>query len=195
MLQDDTIAPPMAADSFPLAVPRVLVVDDEEPVLTSIRGILELETYHVVGTTSGREAVTLAAQQFFDVVLTDLRLDDLDGLQIVRELRRQSPDSVPIVLTGYASLDSAVKALREGAYDYLVKPCDVLELRMTIARGIERSRLAAQLRKRVRELEQANETIRALNLELERRVDEATAELREEITERDEFTAAVSHDL
>ncbi|HET6316469.1 MAG TPA: hybrid sensor histidine kinase/response regulator [Chloroflexota bacterium] len=195
MVQDDTIAAPMAAESFPLAVPRVLVVDDEEPVLASIQGILELENYHVVGTTSGRRAVTLAAQQFFDVVLTDLRLDDLDGLRILRELRRQSPDSVPIVLTGYASLDSAMKALREGAYDYLVKPCDVLELRTTIARGIERSRLSTQLRKRVRQLEQANETIRALNLELERRVDEATAELREEITERDEFTAAVSHDL
>jgi len=80
------------------------------------------------------------------------------------------------VLTGYRSLDSAVQALRDGAYDYLVEPCDVLELRTTVARGIERARLASQLHLRKRDLEQANETIRALNLELEARVEAATAD-------------------
>jgi signal transduction histidine kinase len=110
-------------------------------------------------------------------------------------LRRQSPDSASIMLTGYASLDSAVKALREGAYDYLFKPCDVLEMRTTVARAVERSRMAGQLRQRIRDLEQANETIRQLNLGLESRVERATTELRGQITQRDEFMAAVSHDL
>jgi len=199
MVQDDSIAAPMAAETEVLkdteSVPRVLIVDDEETVLTSIQGVLELEGYEAVAVTAGRQALILAAAQLFDVVLTDLRLDDVDGLDILRELRRTSPDSVPIVLTGYASLDSAVMALREGAYDYLVKPCEVLELRTTVRHGIERSRLSVQLRKRVAELEQANETIRALNLELEERVGQATAELREQISARDEFTATVSHDL
>ncbi len=199
MVQDDSIAAPMAAETEVLkdteSVPRVLIVDDEETVLTSIQGVLELEGYEAVAVTAGRQALILAAAQRFDVVLTDLRLDDVDGLDILRELRRTSPDSVPIVLTGYASLDSAVMALREGAYDYLVKPCEVLELRTTVRHGIERSRLYVQLRKRVAELEQANETIRALNLELEERVGQATAELREQISARDEFTATVSHDL
>ena len=71
----------------------------------------------------------------------------------------------------------------------------MLELRTTVARGVERSRLAAQLRQRVGDLEQANETIRALNLELGGRVEQATAELREQITARDEFMSTVSHDL
>src|SRR5205807_2021951 len=102
---------------------------------------------------------------------------------------------VAIVLTGYGSLDSAVQALRDGAYDYLVKPCDVLELRTTVARGIERAQLASQLHQRMRDLEQANETIRALNLELEARVEAATAELRQEMTAKDEFMSTVSHDL
>jgi signal transduction histidine kinase len=110
-------------------------------------------------------------------------------------MRHLAPNSVAIVLTGYASLDSAVKALREGAYDYLIKPCDVLELRTTVSHGLERRRLAAQLRERLAELEAANETIRALNLELEQRVENATAELREQITLRDEFMATISHDL
>src|SRR5207248_2313950 len=73
--------------------------------------------------------------------------------------------------------------------------CEVLQLRTTVTRGVERSRLASQLRERVRELEAANETNRALNLELEQRVEAATAELRQQITARDEFMAIVSHDL
>jgi signal transduction histidine kinase len=175
---------------------RVLVVDDEEAVMLTIQGILELDGYEVIATGSGEAALELIRTQYFDVVLTDLRLEDgMDGLDLVRELRQQSLDAVAIMLTGYASLDSAVRAIREGAYDYLHKPCDVLELRTTVSRGLEKSRLAAQLRARVSELETANETIRSLNLELEGRVERATAELREQVTLRDEFMATVSHDL
>jgi signal transduction histidine kinase len=82
------------------------------------------------------------------------------------------------MLTGYASLDSAVQALRQGAYDYLVKPCDVEELKVTVARGVERRQLTQQLHARMRDLEEANATIRQMNDALQARVDEATAELR-----------------
>jgi signal transduction histidine kinase len=180
---------------FDPMVPRILVVDDEVPVLTTIQGVLELDGYHVTVATSHAQALDLVRTQHFDVILTDLRLDGHDGIEILREVRQLLPEAVSIMLTGYASLDSAVKALREGAYDYLFKPCDVLELRMAVRRGLERSRLSAQLRERVRELEQANETIRALNLELEARVEQATAELRDQMSAKDEFMATVSHDL
>lgn len=175
---------------------RVLVVEDEEPVLETIRGILELDGYEVTGTSQGEEALELLRGGPFDVLLTDLRLGDgIDGIQLIAELHNRGLPTVPILLTGYASLDTAIKAMREGVYDYLVKPCDVLELRTTIARGVEKSRLSGQLRDRMRDLEVANETIRALNLELEARVESATAELREQIATRDEFMATVSHDL
>ena len=87
------------------------------------------------------------------------------------------PETISIVLTGFASLESAIKALREGAYDYLIKPCDVDELRAVVARGIERRQLGLQLKARVTELETANATIHELNRDLQQRVDEATAEL------------------
>jgi signal transduction histidine kinase len=112
-------------------------------------------------------------------VLTDLRLDDSDGLTIITEVCRVQPETVSIVLTGYASLESAIKALREGAYDYLIKPCDVDELRAVVARGIERRQLGMQLKARLAELETANETIRELNLDLQRRIDDATQELQQ----------------
>jgi signal transduction histidine kinase len=178
------------------AAPRVLVVDDEEPVVVTVSGILELDGYDITATTSAARALELIQTQHFDVVLTDLRMEDVDGSAVLKKLREGHSDvTSAIVLTGYASLDSAIRVLRQGAYDYLVKPCDVLELRTTVARAAERSRLATQLRQRVRDLEHANETIRALNLQLEVRVEQATAELREQLSERDEFMSTISHDL
>lgn len=176
--------------------PRVLVIDDEEAVVVTVSSILELDGYDITATTSAERALELIQAEQFDVVLTDLRLDDADASDVLKKLGEiGSEATTAIVMTGYASLDSAIRMLRRGVYDYLVKPCDVLELRATVARGVERSRLAAQLRQRVGDLEQANATIRVLNLELEGRVEQATAELREQITARDEFMSTVSHDL
>jgi len=129
---------------------KVLVVDDEQSVATTIKAILELDGNDVTAVTSGKEALEQLQRHEFDVVLTDLRLDDLDGIEILRETQKLWPDTVSIMLTGYASLESAVAALRSGAYDYLIKPSDVDELRATIGRAIERRKL----RQRLVELEQ-----------------------------------------
>src|SRR6266700_5513475 len=90
------------------AVPRVLVVDDEEPVMLTIQGILELDGYAVTATSSGEHALELLKTEHFDVMLTDLRLEEVDGLALIHALHERSPESVSIMLTGYASLDSAV---------------------------------------------------------------------------------------
>jgi two-component system, sensor histidine kinase and response regulator len=158
---------------------KLLVVDDEESVAVTMGAILEMDGYDVVTSTSGSDALDKLSETAFDLVLTDLRLDDVDGLSIVTEVCRQQPDTVSIILTGYASLESAIKALREGAYDYLIKPCDVDELRAVVARGIERRQLGIQLKARVADLEAANRTIHELNRDLQRRVDQATAALQQ----------------
>ena len=100
MVTDQPIAAPLNALGGPM-VARVLVVDDEEPVTLTIQGILELDGYAVTATTSGEHALELIGTQQFDVVLTDLRLDGMDGIDLLRALRRQSPECVSIVLTGY----------------------------------------------------------------------------------------------
>jgi signal transduction histidine kinase len=133
-----------------MATSKVLVVDDEQSVAMTIKAILELDGSEVTAVTSGSEALAQLREREFDVVLTDLRLDDLDGIEILRETQKLWPDTVSIMLTGYASLESAVTALRSGAYDYLIKPSDVDELRATIGRALERRRL----RQRLVELEQ-----------------------------------------
>ncbi len=133
-----------------MATNKVLVVDDEQSVATTIKAILELDGNDVTAVTSGKEALIQIREHEFDVVLTDLRLDDLDGIEVLHETQKLWPDTVAIMLTGYASLESAVAALRGGAYDYLIKPSDVDELRATIGRALERRRL----RQRLVELEQ-----------------------------------------
>ena len=130
----------------------VLVVDDEESVALTIQAILRLDGHDVTAVTTGSDALRLLNERQFDVVLTDLRLGDIDGIEVLREVQKTSPDTAAIMLTGYASLESAISALRSGAYDYLMKPSDVEELRATINRAIERR----ELRRRLVELEEVD---------------------------------------
>jgi len=162
-----------------MATGNLLVVDDEESVAVTMGAILEMDGYTVSVSMSGVDALKQIHETSFDLVLTDLRLDDVDGLTIVSEICRVQPDTVTIILTGYASMESAIKALREGAYDYLVKPCDVDELRAVVARGIERRQLGLQLKERLAEIEAANQTIHELNQDLQQRIDAAPAQLQE----------------
>ncbi len=175
--------------------PKVLVVDDEESVVVTIKAILQLDGYNVATTTSGKQARKMVRETEYDLVLTDLRLEDGDGLDVLKAVRESHPETVTIMLTGYASLESAIQALRAGAYDYLVKPSEVEELRSTVARGIERRRLGQELRLRVAELAE-------LNASLQLRVDEATAELKERYEQlkeldrmKSQFLSIASHEL
>ena len=193
---------PSAPDNGSVPRAELLVVDDDESVLLTLQAILQMEGYAVEARARGLEAIELLNQRTFDLVLTDLRLDDVDGITILAEIRRTSPETVAIMLTGYASLETAIKALREGAYDYLVKPCDVEELKATVARGLERRYLSTQLHKRMAEIAAANETISELNQGLQKRVEEATAELTsmvEQLRELDrlksQFLSMASHEL
>jgi two-component system OmpR family sensor kinase len=102
---------------------------------------------------------------------------------MLAELCKLAPDTVAIVLTGYASLESAIEAMRQGAYDYLVKPTDVEELKLTVARALERQRLQRELAERVHELEAANQTIQRFNSELRRQISEATEALQHNVDE------------
>ncbi|TMG54021.1 MAG: response regulator [Chloroflexi bacterium] len=181
---------------------RVLVVDDEESVVVTIKAILQLDGYEVSTSTTGAGARAMIREREYDLVLTDLRLEDGDGLDVLRAVRERTPETVTIMLTGYASLESAIQALRAGAYDYLIKPSEVEELRSTVARGIERRRLGQELRARIADLESANREIADLNTSLQRRIDEATAELKqryEQLQELDrtksQFLSMASHEL
>ena len=162
---------------------NILLVDDDESVRITMQAVLESDGHIVTAVDGGAQALALLREISFDLVLTDLRMEDVDGLRVLAEVQRAAPETIAIMLTGYASLESAVKSLHEGAYAYLIKPCNVDELRATIDRGLERRRLTQQLRARVQELETANTTIRTLNASLQQRVDAATAQLTAQMDE------------
>lgn len=187
----------------------LLVVDDEPSVSVTIKAVLEQEGYKVWSAMSAAEARSIFTTRPIDVALVDLRLDNEDGIELVREFRARQPESVAIMLTGYASLESAVRAIREGAYDYLLKPCDLDELKLTVEHAVERVTMERALRERLEELEEANAKVRTLADSLQQRVDEATSELSQKVDElseakqaleqaqrqREEFISMVAHEL
>ncbi|HEX7175326.1 MAG TPA: response regulator [Pyrinomonadaceae bacterium] len=116
---------------------RVLVVDDEENVRVTTAAILEQDGYYVDTAGDGREALQKVERGGFDLVLTDLRMDDMDGAALLNELHTRHPSVVTVVLTGYASIESSIDALRQGVYDYLVKPCVIEDLKRTVRRALE----------------------------------------------------------
>jgi|GEM_PF-588996 len=124
----------------------ILLVDDDPLVLAGFREVLSRAGYEVTAVFSGREAMEQLELQSFDVILTDLLMPRVSGLDVLRFAREKYPDCIVIVVTGYASVRSAVEALRLGAHDYLIKPCDEHELLFRVKMGMERVHLHRELR-------------------------------------------------
>ncbi len=115
---------------------KVLIVDDEPAVCFGLEGVLSEEGYSVSSVFSGTEALEHIVKEEFDVVLSDIKLGDIDGLQVLDAVKSYAPDTVTILLTGHATLDSSIQALRKGAHDYLLKPIASEELRRSIQKGL-----------------------------------------------------------
>lgn len=133
--------------------PKILIVDDEQNILLYLSEALEDEGYDIVTKANGKDAITALEKEQFDLLLVDLKLKDVDGLEVMREAKKYSPDTVVIMLTGHGSLESAMEAIRYGAFDYLLKPSSVQDLKSSIKRGLDKrqeelnqKRLAQQAR-------------------------------------------------
>ena len=131
---------------------RILVVDDKENIVNLFVWILG-DTYQVTTAGDGGRAISLIAAQDFDVIVTDLRMPGADGFEVLRAAKARAPDTEVVMMTAYASVSSAVEAIRQGAYDYLQKPFDPDDAALVVARALERKRLRAQAQTLRRELE------------------------------------------
>lgn len=131
---------------------RLLVVDDERIALNNLKHILEKHGYEVSTASSGAAALSLLDEHEYDAVLTDLLMDKVDGMQILRRCRERELDSEVIVITAFASAESAVEAMKEGAFYYIAKPFRLDEVRKVVAEAVEKTRLKREnraLRERV----------------------------------------------
>ncbi len=124
----------------------ILLVDDEDAIRYSISKTLQRVGYHVDAAASGEEALEKLDHQDYDVVLTDIRMPGLTGVELLAKIKERSPDVVVILLTGYASLETAIESLRLGAHDYLVKPSSSQDIRDSVSRGLDRARNMKQRR-------------------------------------------------
>jgi len=122
---------------------KILVVDDEAVIRELMWDILAEEGYPVEAVSNGRAALDLL-QKFDDFVLlfTDIMMPEMDGIQLIREARKLKPTLIPIVMTGFATLETARAAVKEGAYDYVLKPFSLSEIKLAVANALERYHLA-----------------------------------------------------
>jgi DNA-binding NtrC family response regulator len=131
---------------------RILIVEDEELMRELLTKILAHEDYRILQASSAEEALKLLQDQTFDLVLTDLRLKRMNGLELLTEVRLLDPEIVVIVMTAYASVETAVEAMRKGAYDYITKPFINDEIRVMLRRALNQRHLSRENRHLKREL-------------------------------------------
>src|SRR5208283_1484626 len=115
----------------------LLIVDDENVVRDSLGKWFEEEGYSVDTANSAREALMKLPRQRWDLALLDIKMPGMDGLELHRKIREVDPDIIVIIMTGYAAVDTAVQALKDGAYDYIMKPFDPDDLAHVVAKGLE----------------------------------------------------------
>jgi two-component system NtrC family sensor kinase len=152
---------------------RILVVDDEAQIVTLIQRLLENSEYESDGAYDGPMALDLLRERAqtdmggYALVLADLKMPGMDGLQLLQSVKEQYPDTMFVLITGFATVDSAVAALRQGAYDYLTKPLDMKHLLSAVQRALEHRALLLQNRRLVQFLQETAEALRQRTASLE----------------------------
>lgn len=120
---------------------KILVVDDEQGFIDVITDVLESEGYSIEGTSDPQQGLKLLKEKSFDLVITDLKMPTVNGVEIVKYAKERNPNTEVIVVTGYGSLETALMALKHGVYDYLLKPFNVADITNTVNNAMEKIRL------------------------------------------------------
>jgi signal transduction histidine kinase len=157
--------------------PTILLIEDELQLRDNLQILLQSAGYQVTTAANGVQGLQQIQEQAFDLVITDLVMPGTDGFQVMDYLRVHSPETVVVAITGYVSAESAITALRKGAYDYLTKPLDVDLVYSVVARALEKVRLQKDLQRSLAEIQAREEQLLRAHNELEQRVEERTAAL------------------
>lgn len=169
----------------------ILLVDDDTSILVSLSWLLKKNSFKVTTAQSGREALDLLRDHRYNVIITDLQMGEISGLEVLQEAKKVSHETGVIVLTGYADVDSAVETFTCGADDYLNKPCDTDELIFKIRRTLEKQDLAIRLREQNEQLIQEIATRKRIESQLQ----ESRASLEQQVKKRTAELSTVVNNL
>jgi CheY-like chemotaxis protein/nitrogen-specific signal transduction histidine kinase len=187
-----------------LEQPSILLIEDEARLRQNLRVLLEGEGYRVVSAEDGAEGIRKLQEEPFELVITDVVMPQVDGFQVMEYLKDHCPDVVVVAITAYVSTESAIEALRRGAYDYLAKPFDVDLMQIVIKRALEKARMQKAFRHYMGELERRVEErthkLAEAKMHLEKSMEELGA-AQEQLIQMERFralgevTAIAAHEL
>ncbi|MDH4392075.1 MAG: response regulator [Aquabacterium sp.] len=171
-------APTAPRGTATVTPPTVLLVDDEPSVLSALRRLFRSQGYRIEQATSGAEALLVLAMQPIDLVISDMRMPEMDGATLLAQVRQNYPTAVRILLTGYADISATIAAINQGAiHRYIAKPWDDQEMLLVVSEALRRRELELENARLLSITQAQNDALAALNQSLEERVNERTQAL------------------
>ncbi|MBN2381606.1 hybrid sensor histidine kinase/response regulator [bacterium] len=190
-VKDQEITGPAEKEADSAPVPSILFVDDDPALLQSLGTVLQSFGYEVLCIQEGDPIADIIQKREFDLVLTDLKMKEMDGLEVLRIVKLYQSRTPVVIITGYASLLSAIEAIHEGAYDYLIKPCNIKEMKMSIERGIQQKRIQIERDQYYQELQTKNAELQdAISTQVQ-----LHQQLKESESFRETIVSMFTHDL
>ncbi len=125
-------------------MPKILIIDDEKNIRKSLREILEFEKYKIDEAEDGLNGLSMATKESFDLILCDIKMPKLDGLELLNKLNEQGIEAPIVMMSGHGTIETAVEAVKKGAYDFLSKPIDLNRLLVTVRNALERTHLVSE---------------------------------------------------
>lgn len=125
-------------------MPRILIIDDEKNIRRTLREILEYENFKVDEAADGQEGLNMAQKGKYDVILTDIKMPKMDGIEVLDKLMAQGIDSPIVMISGHGNIETAVEAVKKGAFDFIAKPLDLNRLLVTIRNAMDKSQLVSE---------------------------------------------------
>ena len=170
---------------------HILIIEDDSGMRSTLSDILEQDGYKTTDFGTAKQALGWVMQNPFDVVIVDMMLPDMNGMALLEQIRLINPESAVIMMTGYASVETAIEAMKEGAYAYIIKPFNVNELKTVIKKALREMRLSLENKKLIDQLQWANRELHASITHANGLAQEA----KDANQAKSEFLANMSHEI
>ena len=125
-------------------MPKILIIDDEKSIRSTLNEILSYEGFEVVQAQDGAEGLKLVQSDKFDVILSDIKMPKMDGIEVLQKIQEIASDTPVVMISGHGNIETAVEAIRKGAFDYIAKPLDLNRTLVTIRNAMDRSDLVKE---------------------------------------------------